>query len=252
VEWYDPQNKKVKHCQTAKFDEFRTHIGNDKPMPGALSIGGTPLKATNLPTVSINTADHPFFTEPPRHFLIPIPPKGRALGIEIGDCDYYILPFISKSKAGFPFHKHLPVTHRHNVWILSINNSEPSDAANAIHILQTLQLKGKISTIDVYLAPKSSDTTRTCLEENRALFKQIQFSRQDNIVSSNSAAFISFTCNTPPAPQVMKLIFSPIRPKAPAHMGEFNTTTHKAEWKESMFENYEKMDTSGTLTAPIL
>eukprot|EP00957_Ditylum_brightwellii_P125970 9604159-Ditylum_brightwellii.AAC.1 len=35
-------------------------------------------------------------------------------------------------------------------------------------------------------------------------------------------------------------------------MGEFNTTTHKAEWKESMFDNYEKMDTSGTLTAPIL
>eukprot|EP00957_Ditylum_brightwellii_P055539 4209031-Ditylum_brightwellii.AAC.1 len=35
-------------------------------------------------------------------------------------------------------------------------------------------------------------------------------------------------------------------------MGEFNTTSHKAEWKESTFENYEKMDTSGTLTAPIL
>eukprot|EP00957_Ditylum_brightwellii_P009068 685358-Ditylum_brightwellii.AAC.1 len=68
-------------------------------MPGALAIGGTPLKATDLPTVFINTADHPFFTETPQHFQIPIPPKGRALDIEIGDCDYYILPFISKSKA---------------------------------------------------------------------------------------------------------------------------------------------------------
>eukprot|EP00957_Ditylum_brightwellii_P098021 7466253-Ditylum_brightwellii.AAC.1 len=47
-------------------------------------------------------------------------------------------------------------------------------------------------------------------------------------------------------------MLSLIRPKAPAHMDEFSKTTHKAEWKESMFENYEKMDTFGTLTAPLL
>ena len=35
-------------------------------------------------------------------------------------------------------------------------------------------------------------------------------------------------------------------------MGKFVITTHKAEWKESMFENYEEMDTSGTLTSPLL
>eukprot|EP00957_Ditylum_brightwellii_P103220 7867174-Ditylum_brightwellii.AAC.1 len=50
----------------------------------------------------------------------------------------------------------------------------------------------------------------------------------------------------------MKLIFLPIQSKAPANMGEFATTTHKAEWKESVFENHEKMDMSGTLTAPLL
>ena len=38
VEWFESVTKKVKHCQTAKFDEFRTNIGNDKPMPGALAI----------------------------------------------------------------------------------------------------------------------------------------------------------------------------------------------------------------------
>eukprot|EP00957_Ditylum_brightwellii_P059026 4476802-Ditylum_brightwellii.AAC.1 len=72
---------KVKHCQTAKFDEFCTHIGDDKLMPVALTIGGTPLKANDLPSVSINTANHPFFDEPPKHFHISIPPKGRALGV---------------------------------------------------------------------------------------------------------------------------------------------------------------------------
>eukprot|EP00957_Ditylum_brightwellii_P014248 1072903-Ditylum_brightwellii.AAC.2 len=35
-------------------------------------------------------------------------------------------------------------------------------------------------------------------------------------------------------------------------MGELAKATHKAEWKESMFKNYEKMDTSDTLTTPSL
>eukprot|EP00957_Ditylum_brightwellii_P064493 4894329-Ditylum_brightwellii.AAC.1 len=47
-------------------------------------------------------------------------------------------------------------------------------------------------------------------------------------------------------------MFSLIRPKAPTHMDEFAKTIHKAKWKESMFDNYEKIDTSGTLTAPLL
>eukprot|EP00957_Ditylum_brightwellii_P065986 5004169-Ditylum_brightwellii.AAC.1 len=90
-------------------------------MPGALAIGGTPLKANDLPSVSINTADHPLH--------IPIPAKGRALGIEVGNCEYYLLSYIIKSKAEFPSHKHLLVSHRHNIWILNINNKEPADAA---------------------------------------------------------------------------------------------------------------------------
>eukprot|EP00957_Ditylum_brightwellii_P142646 10868464-Ditylum_brightwellii.AAC.2 len=166
VEWFDPSTQKVKHCQTAKFDKFRTHIGNDKPMPGALAIGGTLLKANDLPTVSINTADHPFFDEPPKHFNIPLPPKGRALSIEVCECDYYLLPYINKSKATFPFHKHLPVSHRHNVWILSINNREPTYAAEVVNIFKSLQLKGKLSTISIYLVPKTCNNTRTRLEEN--------------------------------------------------------------------------------------
>eukprot|EP00957_Ditylum_brightwellii_P145369 11070617-Ditylum_brightwellii.AAC.1 len=39
VEWYDSITKTVKHCNTAQFDEYRTCVGNDKPMPGALAIG---------------------------------------------------------------------------------------------------------------------------------------------------------------------------------------------------------------------
>eukprot|EP00957_Ditylum_brightwellii_P209896 15363776-Ditylum_brightwellii.AAC.1 len=88
--------------------------------------------------VSIDTSDHPFFDKPPKHFNIPFPTEGRALGIEISECDYYLPLYISESKAGFSFHKYLPVSHQHNVWIISINNYEPSNATEAVNLLKSL------------------------------------------------------------------------------------------------------------------
>eukprot|EP00957_Ditylum_brightwellii_P179427 13668674-Ditylum_brightwellii.AAC.1 len=35
-------------------------------------------------------------------------------------------------------------------------------------------------------------------------------------------------------------------------MGDFAKSTHKSAWKESMFKNYEKMNTSGTFSALFL
>jgi hypothetical protein len=83
-------------------------------MPGALAIGGKPVATSNLPSLTINTSDHPYFNEPPKLCQVPLPQKGRAFGLEISECDYYLLPFINKSKAGFPFHKHIPSDYRNN------------------------------------------------------------------------------------------------------------------------------------------
>eukprot|EP00957_Ditylum_brightwellii_P014758 1113059-Ditylum_brightwellii.AAC.1 len=65
---------------------------------------------------------------------VSLPQNGRALGLEIRKCDYYLLPSITKSKAGFPFHKHLPSDYGNNTWILSINNIEPHSAESAVHL----------------------------------------------------------------------------------------------------------------------
>eukprot|EP00957_Ditylum_brightwellii_P081385 6190567-Ditylum_brightwellii.AAC.1 len=35
-------------------------------------------------------------------------------------------------------------------------------------------------------------------------------------------------------------------------MGDLAKSNNKSEWKESMFENYEKVNTSGTFSAPSL
>eukprot|EP00957_Ditylum_brightwellii_P176313 13425629-Ditylum_brightwellii.AAC.1 len=85
MEWFDLIAKTVKHCTTAKYDELRTYIGNHLPMPVTLAIGGTSLKENDLPLVELDTADHPFFEKQPKLFTVPIPPKGRALGVEIAE-----------------------------------------------------------------------------------------------------------------------------------------------------------------------
>eukprot|EP00957_Ditylum_brightwellii_P151182 11511601-Ditylum_brightwellii.AAC.1 len=83
-------------------------------MPGALAIGGKPVATSHLPPLTIHTSDHPYFNEPPKLFHVLLPQKGCALGLEISECGYYLLPIINKSKAGFPFHKHIPSDYRIN------------------------------------------------------------------------------------------------------------------------------------------
>eukprot|EP00957_Ditylum_brightwellii_P206180 15347189-Ditylum_brightwellii.AAC.1 len=97
-------------------------------MPGALSIGGTTIKADDLPLIEINMFNHPFFDGVSVKFTISLPPKGRALGIKVMECDYYLLPYISKSKAGCSFYQKLPGDIHNNAWILSINDVEPHSA----------------------------------------------------------------------------------------------------------------------------
>ena len=92
----------------------------------ALAIGGKLIATSNLLSLTINTSDHLYFNEPPKHFQVPLPQKGHALGLEISECDYYLLPFINKSKVGFPFHKHIPSDYRNKSWILGINIIEPT------------------------------------------------------------------------------------------------------------------------------
>eukprot|EP00957_Ditylum_brightwellii_P209897 15363776-Ditylum_brightwellii.AAC.2 len=39
---------------------------------------------------------------------------------------------------------------------------------------------------------------------------------------------------------------------APVHKGEFAKSSHKVHRKESIFKNYNKMDTPGTFTSPMI
>eukprot|EP00957_Ditylum_brightwellii_P046075 3495892-Ditylum_brightwellii.AAC.1 len=57
--------------------------GDDNPIPGALAIGGKPVATSDLPSLTINTSDHPYFNELPKLFQVLLSQKGHALGLEI-------------------------------------------------------------------------------------------------------------------------------------------------------------------------
>eukprot|EP00957_Ditylum_brightwellii_P113855 8680228-Ditylum_brightwellii.AAC.1 len=67
----------------AHIDKFHTHVGSDDLMTCALSIGGTTVKADELPLTEINMSAHPFFDGIPVKITIPLTPKSRSLGIEM-------------------------------------------------------------------------------------------------------------------------------------------------------------------------
>eukprot|EP00957_Ditylum_brightwellii_P015606 1177220-Ditylum_brightwellii.AAC.1 len=77
------------------------------------------------------------------------------------------------------------------------------------------------------------------------MLKQVEF-HPSRVLASKTAGFF------PINPSVNKVIFTPNGPTAPKHMGDFAKSTHKSEWKESMFGNYEKMNISRTFSAPFL
>eukprot|EP00957_Ditylum_brightwellii_P098512 7504608-Ditylum_brightwellii.AAC.1 len=162
------------------------------------------------------------------------------------ECDYYLLPYISKCNAGFSFYQKLPGGICNNAWILSIDDVEPHSVENAISLLQGKQ-HGKTSNIVNYLAKCGSAPHCNRIEENCQIFKQVSF-KPTALLMPKSATFICF--NDTIMPIARKVVFSPHYPQAPEHMGDFSKDPFHAEWKDSIFKNYDKINTSCTFSVP--
>ncbi len=52
-------------------------------------------------------------------------------------------------------------------------------------------------------------------------------------------------------PTTHRVVSSPIHPKTPAHVAELANNPFCSDWKGSLFENYQKMQLTGTFSAPI-
>eukprot|EP00957_Ditylum_brightwellii_P111518 8506104-Ditylum_brightwellii.AAC.1 len=92
--------------------------------------------------------------------------------------------------------------------MLSINNIEPTSAENAIHIFRSCQHKKDNFIINMYLAKRGPAPIKPHLDENRHMFKQVEF-HPSRVITSKTAAFF------PIIPSANKVIFTPNRPTAP-------------------------------------
>jgi hypothetical protein len=89
------------------------------------------------------------------------------------------------------------------------------------------------------------DVTQSKYADNRAIFNQICLSYHHHIDDSS-----------PPLPTIaptgVKVISLPNCPVAPQHIGQLSSNPLISDWKEAIFNNYLKMQQTGTWSAPIL
>jgi hypothetical protein len=50
----------------------------------------------------------------------------------------------------------------------------------------------------------------------------------------------------------MKIVSSPVHPETPSHFGAMYQTPFASDWRDALFQNYDKMLSTGTFSAPIL
>jgi hypothetical protein len=77
------------------------------------------------------------------------------------------------------------------------------------------------------------------------MFNQVRLSYRPTHLSKPSKTPII-------APVGCKVVSQPTRPTAPEHIGKLSSNPHASDWKEAIFENYSKMDHTGTWSAPLL
>jgi hypothetical protein len=121
--------------------------------------------------------------------------------------------------------------------------SEFIKAEALVKFLHSLQLLESTSFITLFCARRTS-STRSSLETNRAIFNQIRLNYHCNL--PNTPDLLTVT-----VPTAHRVVSSPFRPKTPAHVGEHTHDPFCSDWKGSLFENYEKMQLTGTFSAPM-
>ena len=239
IKWWDPISNNVYFCTSAKFVEHDYKSPDGSTAPGCLLQQNKRLLRNTIPTISIDISNHPLFDSTPIELSINLPPKGHSLGIELLYCDYNNMSYIYKSLPNQPFWTQLPSTLRHNVWILSIDTKQPITKEQVISDFRSLQTSST-TNIKLILAKRTAPT-RTNYEKNRALFHKIRFVLMDD---KNPIIL--------PVPIAKKVIMLPYKPSTPEHIGEMIKDPLRAEWTDSVFENYEKMWITGTFSKTFL
>jgi len=250
IRWLDPTTNTVKHTTSARFDELQTYIPHTTTKtPGTFLLEDTAIPPTISPLeVSIDLTEHPFIDSPLITIYLHLPPIGQYLGCTIGTCPLHNLPFFAKTTPGTLLAQQLQPYGPHNAtfWILSCNSTEFSSAQGLIEYLKSTQQPSLVTNVQCIIA-KRKPTTKTTIEEHRAIFNQIHLTSMIKSQPNDNTS-----TNYIVLPIAKTVVSSPTRPPTPNHVGELSRQPLFAEWKSALFKNYDKMLHSGTWSAPIL
>ena len=89
-------------------------------------------------------------------------------------------------------------------------------------------------------------SSRTSLAGHRVLFNQTRLRNEPIATPPNTSTPTTFV------PVGCKVISSPICPDTPKHFGQTINTPFASDWLDALFQNYSKMLTTGTFSAPML
>ncbi len=246
VRWYDPSTNTVKHASAVRFDENNTRLyPTDTLSPGALILSGTD-PCLEEPISYVDIADHPHLGTKPFTVSLQLPAQDTGLGCFISTDTYHNLPYISKFNPGTPLSQQLLQHGQYNssFWVLSINSQEFMTAPAVVTYLKSTQHATSTTYVEAIFARRLA-SNRTSLSGHHALFNQIRLNFDPPTIDDSSPSSII-------APVGLKVISSPIKPETPAHFGATYTSPFASDWKDALFQNYNKMLTSGTFSAPIL
>lgn len=133
---------------------------------------------------------------------------------------------------------------RRNIWVLSINNSEPITPTATY---EAIEFHIKNSTTITVMLSKWEPTTRTKFDSYRSQFDQV---RSTKLHTVGPASKNDKENTTPVDLQGNYAVYITTKPIAPEHIGELLKSDLKTEWKKSLWEAYDKNAKVGTFTAP--
>ena len=238
IYYWDVKMRSVKRCHHGYFDDYSTATS-----PNNFTLSQKLLHDHNITQKDLKTSTKYssyikdlFYKSSPTAFALTdmfihivdfTSTKPPTYELNIKFDEDFGLPLIPIVHPQSSFHQNLPPSYRRNIWIVSINDTEP---VTPTEVYETIHhhIQNKDPVLSIIIA-KRRPPDRTNLTTLRATFDQIQ---------------------NYPKKIANYAVTNPSRPTTPKNVKDFDKTGLKQQWMQSLFENYTKNAKSHTFTAP--
>ena len=143
------------------------------------------------------------------------------------------MPYIRTIRADSNVYNQFPAHHRHNVWIVTIDDQQPINVSKVISIIDEIRQRNPPTKLMISIS-KRHPSILTKLQETRAVFQQARFHDMVPEIAPQAQAVI---------------VSSPIPPKAPT-LYSLPKSEHAPHWMQSLHQHFEKMYNSGSCSVP--